>query len=69
MPHVVLLSDEGAAEELVETLTDARIEVRRRGARTIEVADSDEDLETELLFFLRAWAASHPAVEFELVRR
>jgi hypothetical protein len=29
----------------------------------------DDDLETGLLFFLKVWALSHPAVEFELYYR
>jgi hypothetical protein len=66
MPYVVRLSDERAADDLVESLAKVSAELRRRGARTIEVIGSDEDLRTELLFFLRAWKLSHPNVEFEL---
>jgi hypothetical protein len=69
MPYVVRLSDEGAVDDLVETLAKTRMRLRRRGARTIEVSESDEDLATELLFFLRAWALSHPSVRFELDTR
>jgi len=69
--HVVRLSDAGAVDDLVEALARNRTEVHRRGHRTIVVSDPghDDDLETELLFFLKAWALSHPAVQFELYRR
>jgi hypothetical protein len=69
MPYVVRVSDERAADDLVESLQRLTTELRRRGARTVEVLSSDEDLETELLFFLRAWALSHPTVRFELDSR
>ena len=69
--HVVRLSDTEAVDDLVETLDKSRNDVQRRGSRTIVVSDRghDDDLETELLFFLKAWALSHPAVHFELYRR
>ena len=69
MPYVVRVSDKGAADELVETLLRTSTKIRRRGARTIEVTAADEDLWTELQFFLRAWALSHPKVEIELDTR
>jgi hypothetical protein len=69
MPYVVRVSDEGAADELVETLAETSTKLRRRGARTIEVTGADEDLWTELQFFLRAWALSHPKVQIELDTR
>jgi hypothetical protein len=69
MPYVVRVSDQGAADELVETLAETSTKLRRRGARTIEVTEADEDLWTELQFFLRAWALSHPKVEIELDTR
>jgi len=69
--HVVRLSDPEAVDDLVETIDKSRTDVQRRGSRTIVVSDRghDDDLETELLFFLKAWALSHPAVQFELYRR
>jgi len=69
--HVVRLSDADAVDDLVEALARNRTEVHRRGSRTIVVSDRGhgDDLETELLFFLKAWALSHPAVQFELCRR
>ena len=68
--HVVRLSDPEAVDDLVEALARNRTEVQRRGRRTIVVSGHghDDDLETELLFFLKAWALSHPAVDFELYR-
>lgn len=68
--HLVRLSDADAVDDLVEALTRNRTEVQRRGSRTIVVSDRghDDDLETELLFFLKAWALSHPTLEVELDR-
>jgi hypothetical protein len=65
---LVRLSDADAVDDLVEALTRNRTEVQRRGRRTIVVSDPghDDDLETELLFFLKAWALSHPTLEVEL---
>jgi hypothetical protein len=70
MPHVVRVSDPGAVEELLAALSSARAEVRRRDARTIVVSDPghDDDLETELAFFLKAWTLSHPTLRVELDR-
>ena len=69
--HVVRLSDSDAVDDLVEALARNLTEVQLRGSRTLVVSDPghDDDLETELLFFLKAWALSHPAVQFELYRR
>jgi hypothetical protein len=69
MPYVVRVSDEGAADELVEELAGMSTQLRRRGAHTIEVTAADDDLWIELHFFLRAWALSHPKVEIELDTR
>jgi hypothetical protein len=69
MPYVVRVSDRAAADDLVESLSATTTKLRRRGARTIEVAGADEDLWTELQFFLRAWALSHPDVQVELDTR
>jgi hypothetical protein len=69
MPYVVRLSDERAAKDLAESLAGTNMELRRRGARTIEVAGEDDELWTELRFFLRAWALSHPSVQVELDTR
>ena len=59
-----------AVDDLLEALARNRTEVQRRGSRTIIVSDPghDDDLETELLFFLKAWALSHPTLEIELDR-
>lgn len=68
--HVVRLSNADAVDDLVEALARNRTEVERRGSRTIVVSDPghDGDLDTELLFFLKAWALSHPTLEVELDR-
>jgi hypothetical protein len=67
MPLLVRLNDARAADELVDSLRTAHTEVRRRGARTVVVADGD-DLEVELLFFLKARVLSDSAFTFELDR-
>ena len=68
--HVVRLSDPDpdAVEDLVEMLLRTQTEARRRGSRTVLVGRGDDVDETELLFFLRAWALSHRNLEFELSR-
>lgn len=67
---MVRVSDPGAVEELLAALSSARAEVRRQDARTIVVSDPghDDDLETELAFFLKAWTLSHPTLRVELDR-
>jgi hypothetical protein len=62
---IVRLADPASAEHLVAALQAAGAEARRRDAQTIVVTGGDEDLRTELAFFVRAWAQSHP-VDFEL---
>ena len=64
--EIVRLGDPAAAKELVAALRAAGAEAKRRDARTIEVTGGDEDLRTELAFFVRAWAQRRP-VEFEVV--
>jgi hypothetical protein len=66
--HVVRLSDPDAVEDLVEMLLRTQTDVRRRGSRTVVVGCGDDVDETELLFFLKAWALSHRNLEFELSR-
>jgi hypothetical protein len=68
--HVVRLSDADAVDDLVEALARNRTEVHRRGRRTIVVSDrgDSDELETELLFFLKAWALSHPTLEVDVDR-
>jgi hypothetical protein len=68
MQHVVRVSDPDAVDELLATLRSVQTAVRRRDRRTLIVTHSDDDLETELLFFLKAWALSHPTLEVELDR-
>ena len=62
MSHLVRVSHSEAVDDLLDALRDAHPEVRRRGPRTIVVCGDDDDLETELRFFVRAWALSRPAV-------
>ena len=62
MRFVVRTRDRKAADELFAVLSETGTDVSRRSAQTLLVADSDEDLETELSFFLRAWQISRPAV-------
>jgi hypothetical protein len=62
---IVRLADPAAADELVAALRAAGAKAERRDARTIVVSGGDEDLGTELAFFVRAWAQSRP-VEFEV---
>jgi hypothetical protein len=68
MQHVVRVSDPEAVDELLASLRSVQTAVHRRGRRTLIVTHSDDDLETELLFFLKAWALSHPTLEVELDR-
>lgn len=67
--HLVRLSNADAVDDLVEALARNLTEVQLRGSRTLVVSDpGHDDLETELIFFLKAWALSHPTVEVELDR-
>jgi hypothetical protein len=62
---IVRLADPSVAKDLVAALQAAGAEAKQRDERTILVTGGDEDLETELLFFVRAWAQSRP-VDFEV---
>jgi hypothetical protein len=68
MQHVVRVSDPEAVDELLATLRSVQTAVRRRGRCTLVVTHSDDELGAELLFFLKAWALSHPTLEVELDR-
>ena len=65
MAEIVRLADPSAAKDLVAALQAAGAEVETREARTIVVTGGDEDLGTELAFFVRAWAQARP-LEFQL---
>jgi hypothetical protein len=65
MAEILRLADPAVAEDLIAALRAAGAEAERRDARTIVVNGGDEDLRTELAFFVRAWAQSRP-VEFEV---
>jgi hypothetical protein len=64
--EIVRLADPSAAEDLVAALCGAGADAERRDERTIVVRGGDEDLPTELAFFVRAWAGVRSSVEFEL---
>jgi hypothetical protein len=64
--EIVRLADPALAKELVAALRAAGAEARRRDARTIVVTGGDEDLRTELLFFVRAWAKGR-TVDFDVM--
>jgi hypothetical protein len=61
MRVVVRTKDRKAADELFAVLQEVGAGVSRQSAQTLLVADSDEDVETELGFFLRAWQIARPA--------
>jgi hypothetical protein len=61
MRVVVRTRDAEAADELFAVLSEVGAHVSRESPQTLLVADSDEDLETELGFFLRAWQIARPA--------
>jgi hypothetical protein len=61
MRVVVRTRDREAADELFAALREVGADVSRQSPRALLVADSDEDVETELGFFLRAWQIARPA--------
>jgi hypothetical protein len=67
MAEIVRLADPSATEDLVAALCGAGADAERRDDRTIVVNGGDEDLRTELAFFVRAWAGSRSPVDFELL--
>lgn len=64
--EIVRLFDPRVTEDLVASLRAAGADAEQRDARTIVVAGDDEDLRTELTFFVRAWAGAGQPLEFEL---
>jgi hypothetical protein len=64
--ELVRLADPSLTEDLVAALRAAGADAEQRDDRTIVVVGDDEDLQTELAFFVRAWAGSGQPVEFEL---
>jgi hypothetical protein len=63
--EIVRLADPAAAKDLLALLRAAGAEAKRRGLRTIVVTGGDEDLHTEIAFFVRAWAQSR-RLEFDV---
>lgn len=66
MAELVRLADPALTEDLVAALRAAGADAEQRDERTIVVAGDDEDLRTELAFFVKAWADSGSPLEFEL---
>jgi hypothetical protein len=64
--ELVRLADPALTEDLVAALRAAGQDAEQRDERTIVVAGDDEDLRTELAFFVNAWAGSGSPLEFEL---
>jgi hypothetical protein len=64
--EIVRLADPSVTEDLVASLRAAGADAEQRDERTIVVAGDDEDLRTELAFFVRAWAGSGEPLQFEL---
>jgi hypothetical protein len=64
--EIVRLADPSVTEDLVASLRAAGADAEQRDERTIVVAGDDEDLRTELAFFVRAWAGSGEPIQFEL---
>jgi hypothetical protein len=53
--------------ELLHVLREARVDAVPSGRASVVVADADHAGDgVELRFFLRAWVAAHPGLEFEL---
>jgi hypothetical protein len=63
--EIVRLADAADAKDLLAALRAAGVGAKRRDARTVVVTGGDDDLHTELVFFVRAWAESRP-VEFDV---
>jgi hypothetical protein len=67
----VRLSDPSQAHDLALALVRGDCMVTPAGLDTLTVvhpsARDEEEARTELLFFLRAWQASHPGVSVRLV--
>jgi hypothetical protein len=61
MRVVVRTRDRAAADELFAVLREAGADVSRKSPNALLVSEADEEVETELAFFLRAWQISRPA--------
>ena len=69
VPQELRLAPPELADDFVAVLRDAGTPARKRGR--VVVVDDDADAEPErrleLLFFLRAWALSHPELAYEFL--
>ena len=61
MRVVVRTKDRKAADELFAVLSEVGAEVSRESPKSLLVEESDEEVETELNFFLRAWEIARPS--------
>jgi hypothetical protein len=64
--EIVRLADPSVTEDLVASLRAAGADAERRDDRTIVVTGEDEDLRTEVAFFVRAWAGAGAPIQFDL---
>ena len=64
--EIVRLGDADVADRLVAALLLAGADAARTGVLTILVRGGDEDLRTELVFFLRAWIGTGLGIAFEI---
>ena len=65
MAEILRVADPAVAKDLLDALRAVGAEATRRDALTIVVTGGDEDLGTELTFFVRAWAQSR-SVDFQV---
>jgi uncharacterized protein (UPF0218 family) len=63
--ELVRLADPSLTEDLLAALRAAGADAEQYDDRTI-VVTGDEDLQTELAFFVRAWAGAEQPIDFEL---
>jgi hypothetical protein len=64
--ELVRLADPSLTEDLVAALRAAGADAEQRDDRTIVVTGDDDDLQTELAFFVKAWAGPARPIEFAL---
>jgi hypothetical protein len=66
VPQEVRLTPPELVDDFVAVLRDAGTPVRTRGRVVVvgDDADAEPERRLELLFFLRAWALSHPELAY-----
>ncbi len=69
VPREVRLTPPELVDDFVAVLRNAGMAARKRGRVVVveDDADAEPERRLELLFFLRAWALSHPDLGFEVV--